>query len=327
MKARSLPSFLLSLALGAACQAVQASDAYPSHPVQLIVGYAAGGPTDVTARVIAKELSESLGASFVVANKTGSASLIATKEVLRAKPDGYTLLFASLGHNVNPMVLPKSADYDPIKDFEPITLVATQPLVVVTAYDSKLKTLQDIVDQARQQPKSISFGSAGLGGSAQLAAELLGLKAGVQMLHVPFRGNAPALTEVIAGRVSFMFYPSIGIAEQVETRRLRVIAVGPSKGLSQFPGVPTMAQLGYSGFDDAAPWVGLLAPKDTPKAIVDQLNVAMTAILAKPAVRERLEALGNVVVGGTPAAFADYLKTNTETMRTVVQAAGITMPE
>ena len=324
---RRLGATLFSAVLGVAAGNVFAADAYPSRPIEMIVGYSAGGPTDVTARVIAKELTESLGRSVVVSNKTGGASLIATKEVLKAKPDGYTLLFASLGHNVNPIVSPRLADYDPIKDFEPISLVATQPLVAVTAYDSKFKTLGDLVEQAKREPDSVSFGSAGVGGSAHLAGELLGLSAGIEMLHVPFRGNAPALTEVTAGRVSFMFYPSVGISEQVQAKRVRVLAVGPSKGLSQFPGAPTMASLGYAGFDDAAPWVGLLAPKGTPPEIIERLKSEMEKVLNKPAVRERLESLGNVIVGGSPAVFVDYLRKSTETMANVVEKADISIPE
>jgi len=324
-KSFGLALFSLLLCLGTG--GVQAAEAYPAQPIEMVVGYSAGGPTDVTARIIAKELTESLGKPVVVSNKTGSASLIATKEIMKAKPDGYTLLFASLGHNVNPIISPKLADYDPIKDFEPISLVATQPLVVVTAYDSKFKTLKDIVEQAKRDPDSVSFGSAGVGGSAHLAGELLALSAGVKMLHVPFRGNAPALTEVSAGRVSFMFYPSIGISEQVDAKRVRVLAVGPSSGLSQFPNVPTMASLGYQGFDDAAPWVGMLAPKGTSADIVARLNAEVEKILGKAAVRDRLESLGNVVVGGSPKVFVDYLRKNTETMKEVVAKADIKMPE
>lgn len=327
MKRESIAIYVLSLLFGLGISSSHAAESYPSKPIQVIIGYATGGPTDVTGRVLAKELTEQLGTSVVVNNKTGGASLIGTKEVLRAANDGYTLLFASLGHNVNPILGLPQADYDPITDFEPISLVATQPLVMVTAYDSPYKTVDDVVEDARKNPEAVSFGSAGNGGSAHLAAELLKLSAGVEMLHVPFRGNAPALTEVTAGRVSFMFYPSVGIAEQVEAKRLRILAVGPSSGLKQFPDAPTMASLGHQGFDDAAPWVGLLAPKGTPQPIVDRLNEEMDRAMQKPEVRERLESLGNVVVGGTPQVFTDYLKRNTEKMTEIVERAKITVQQ
>lgn len=327
MKVKSLAACFLSLMFGSGVVHAQTAESYPSKPVQMIIGYAAGGPTDVTGRVLAKELTEQLGVSVVVSNKTGGASLIGTKEVLQSPPDGYTLLFASLGHNVNPILMPAQAGYDPIADFEPISLVATQPLVMVTAYDSPYQTVEDVIDDARRKPGGISFGSAGNGGSAHLAAELLALSAGVEMLHVPFRGNAPALTEVTAGRVSFMFYPSVGIAEQVAAKRLRILAVGPSSGLSQFPDAPTMASRGHQGFDDAAPWVGLLAPEGTPKPIVERLNEEMNRAMQKPEVRERLESLGNVLVGGTPQVFIDYLNKNTEKMTEIVEQAKITVQQ
>lgn len=327
MKMKSITAYALSLLLGLTVFSSQAAESYPSRPIQMIIGYATGGPTDVTGRVLAKELTEQLGASVVVSNKTGSASLIGTKEVLNSANDGYTLLFASLGHNVNPILMPAQADYDPITDFEPISLVATQPLVMVTAYDSPYQTVFDVIEDARKRPGAVSFGSAGNGGSAHLAAELLKLSAGVEMLHVPFRGNAPALTEVTAGRVSFMFYPSVGIAEQVAGKRLRILAVGPSTGLKQFPDSPTMASLGHQGFDDAAPWVGLLAPKGTPQAIIDRLNEEMNRAMEKPQVRERLESLGNVLVGGSPQTFKDYLQRNTEKMTEIVERAKITVQQ
>jgi len=309
--------------LASAAPLVLAASDYPTKPIEMVVGYSAGGPTDVTARVLATELSKDLGQSVVVSNKTGGASLIATKEILQSAPDGYKLLFASLGHNVNPLILPEQANYDPVTDFEPVTLVAIQPLVVVTAYDSPYDSMQSLIEAAKKEPGTISFGSAGNGGSAHLAAELLGLSADVDMMHVPFRGNAPALAEVIAGRVSFMFYPSVGIAEQVAGKRLRVLAVGPSSGLDQFPDAPTMAELGYQGFDDAGPWVGLFAPKGTPANVLDRLNQAMNTALEKPAVRERLEELGNVIVGGSQQTFVEHLQKSTATMKKVIDAADV----
>lgn len=327
MKMKSLIICCLSWMLSSGIVTAQAAESYPSKPVQMIIGYAAGGPTDVTGRVLAKEMTALLDVSVVVSNKTGGASLIGTKEVLQSSPDGYTLLFASLGHNVNPILMPAQADYDPIADFEPVILVATQPLVMVTAYDSPYQSVNDVIEDARKNPGSVSFGSAGNGGSAHLAAELLAHSADVEMLHVPFRGNAPALTEVTAGRVAFMFYPSVGIAEQVAAKRIKILAVGPTSGLAQFPDTPTMASFGYQGFDDAAPWVGLLAPKGTPKPIIDRLNEIMNLAMQKKEVRVRLESLGNVLVGGAPQAFIDYLNKNTEKMTEIVRQAKITVQQ
>lgn len=300
-----------------------AAGPYPSKPIRMVVGFAAGGPTDVIARVLAQDMSATLGQSVLVDNKTGANSLIATKEVKAADPDGYTVLFASLSHNVNALLLKERAGYDPLKDFVPISNAATLPLVAVTAANSPYRTLPDLIKAAKAGEGAVSFGSAGNGGSGHLAAELLGTMAKVHMTHVPFRGNGPALTEVMAGRVSFTFYPIIGIAEYVNQKRLRVLAVGTAKRLPEFPDAPTMAESGFPGFEETAPWVGLLAPAGTPKEAVDKLHDAMTKALAKPAVKERLRSLGAVPVGDTPAQFADYLKQDQQRWQRVIQSAGI----
>ena len=195
---------------------------YPTQTIKVLVGFAAGGPADVIARIVTQHMTGTLGQSVVVENRTGANSLIATKEVAKANPDGYTLLFASLSHNVNRVLLKEKAEYDPLANFAPISLGAILPLVVVTAYDAPYKTVADLVAAAKKSPDSISYGSAGNGGSAHLAGALMATVAGVKMLHVPVRGNAPALTEVLAGRISFMFYPMIGIANMVADKRLRV---------------------------------------------------------------------------------------------------------
>lgn len=302
---------------------VQAAEPYPSRAIEFVVGYAAGGPTDVTARLIAQELTKSLGVSVYVTNKVGAASLVATQLAQRAKPDGYTFLFASLGHNVNPLLVPDRAKYDPIKDFELVVSVAVQPLVVVTAHDSKFASLPQLLAAAKQTPESISFGSAGAGGSAHLAGELLALQSGTKLLHVPFKGNGPALAEVMAGRVSFMFYPSVGIAEQLANKRLQLLAVAPSKGLKDFPSAPTLASLGYRGFDDSAPWVGLVAPKGTPPDVVRLMNQKINAVLADPVARKRIEDVGNAITGGTPADFERQLANSSAAAEKVIQFANI----
>lgn len=301
-----------------------AAPAYPTKPIRLVVGFAAGGPTDVIARVLAQDMSLTLGQSILVDNKTGANSLIATKEVKGADPDGYTLLFASLSHNVNALLLKDRAGYDPLKDFTPVSNGATLPLVAVTAYNSPYQTLPDLIRAARAGEGAVSFGSAGNGGSGHLAAEMLGTMAKVRMTHVPFRGNGPALTEVMAGRVSFTFYPIVGIADYVNQKRLRVLGVGTARRLPDFPDTPTMAESGFPGFEETAPWVGLLAPAKTPPEIVNKLHDAMVQALAKPAVKERLRSLGAIPVGDTPAQFAQYLRQDQQRWERVIRTAGIT---
>ncbi|MGO4304095.1 Bug family tripartite tricarboxylate transporter substrate binding protein [Cupriavidus sp. RAF12] len=300
-----------------------AAGTYPSKPIRMVVGFAAGGPTDVIARVLAQDMSVTLGQSVLVDNKTGANSLIATKEVKAADADGYTVLFASLSHNVNALLMKERAGYDPLKDFVPVSNAAMLPLVAVTAANSPYQTLPELIKAAKTGDGVVSFGSAGNGGSGHLAAELLGTTAKVHMTHVPFRGNGPALTEVMAGRVSFTFYPIIGIADYVNQKRLRVLAVGTAKRLPEFPDAPTMAESGFPGFEETAPWVGLLAPAGTPREAVDKLHDAMVKALAKPAVKERLRSLGAIPVGDTPAQFAAYLKQDQQRWQRVIQSAGI----
>ena len=311
-----------ALAVTAASPAF-ASDEFPNKPMRLLVGFAAGGPTDVIARVLAKEMTVTLGHAVVVENKAGASSMIATREVKNATPDGYTLLFSSLGLNVNPILLGEQAGFNPKTDFTPISNAATLPLVAVSAFDAPIKTMPELLKKARSKPEAASFGSSGNGGSGHLAGELLATLAKAKMLHVPYKGNGPALLEVMAGRVDFMFYPVIGIAENVAAKRIQVLAVGTVKRLSQFPDAPTMAEAGFPGFEETAPWVGLLAPAKTPVAIVNRLNDAMLKALAKPDVRAQLEKLGAVIIGDSPAQFTAYLKRDYDRWENVIKSAAI----
>jgi tripartite-type tricarboxylate transporter receptor subunit TctC len=297
--------------------------AYPTQPIKVVIGFAAGGPTDVIGRILAQHMTTDLGQTVVVENRTGANSLIATREVAKAKPDGYTVLFASLSHNVNKLLLGDKSDYDPLKNFAPISLVANLPLVIVTAYDSPYKNLQELLAKAKSAPEAISYGSAGNGGSAHLAAAMMGTVADVKMVHVPFRGNAPALTEVMSGRVSFMFYPMIGIAGHVENKRIRVLAVGSSKPMPEFPGVPTMDASGFPDFEQTAPWVGMLAPAGTPQSIVDKLNASIKKAMANPEVIKRMKDLGAQPVGDSPAEFTQFLVKDQERWDRVIKASGI----
>ena len=268
-------------------------------------------------------MSITLGQTIFVDNKAGASSMIATREVKNAAPDGYTLLFSSLGLNVNPILLGEQAGYNPKTDFTPIANAATLPLVAVSAYDAPIKTMPELLKKARSKPDAVSFASSGSGGSGHLAGELLATLAKAKMLHVPYKGNGPALLEVIGGRVDFMFYPVIGIAENVAVKRLNVLAVGTAKRLPQFPDTPTMSEVGFPGFEETAPWVGLLAPAKTPAAIVNRLNDAMLKALAKPDVKAQLEKLGAVIVGDSPVAFAAYLKRDYERWENVIRSAAI----
>ena len=320
---RYLAATLLCAGLSHAALAfAQDAAAFPAKPIRIVVGFAAGGPTDVIARIIGQDMTAMWGQPVVIDNRTGANSLIATEMVAQAQPDGYTLLFASLSHNVNAILLPK-VQYGPLKSFAPVSLAAVLPLLLVTRPDAPFNSVQDLIKLAKAKPGEVTYGSAGNGGSAHLAAALLETSAGAKMTHVPFRGNAPALTEVMAGRVTFMFYPMIGIRDFVESKRLKVIAAGTAKRHTDYPAVPTMAESGFPGFEDTAPWVGLLAPARTPPAIVDKLNDALRKSIAKPESRKRLEALGAITVGDSPAEFAAFLRKDWERWARVIKAAGV----
>jgi len=318
-----LSASLLALTCLLTVNVLAQTAAYPTQTIKVIIGFAAGGPTDVIGRILAQHMTGTLGQSVVIENRTGANSLIGTREVAKAKPDGYTLLLASLSHNVNPLLLKEKAEYDPLGNFAPVSLVANLPLVVVTAYDSPFQTLGDLIAKAKSTPDGLTYGSAGNGGSAHLAGALMSTVAGIKTLHVPFRGNAPALTEVMAGRVSFMFYPMIGIANLVADKRLRVLAVGSSKPLPDFPGVPTMDSLGFKDFEQTAPWVGMLAPTGTPDAVVSKLNAAMKLALQHPEVIKRMKELGATPIGDSPAEFKAFLISDRERWAKVIEASGI----
>lgn len=306
-----------------AAGAAFAQDNFPSKPIHFEVGYAAGGPTDVIARLIAQEVSASLGQPVIVENRAGANGNIATEYVAHQPADGYTLIVNTLSHNVNPLLQPQIAKYDPVKDFTPVSLTVVLPQVLVVGENSPYKTVADLVNAAKANPGKVSFGSAGAGGSAHLAGELLALRSGAKMTHVPFRGNAPALTEVMSGRVSYMFYPMIGVKNYVEQHKLRVLAVTTAKPDPDYPGVPTMAEAGYPGFEKYVGPVGFLAPAGTPPAVIEKLGNAIRNATLKPAVRDRLHALGGVVVGSTPEEYREWLKGDQQRWAELIKTAHV----
>jgi tripartite-type tricarboxylate transporter receptor subunit TctC len=299
------------------------AQSYPTKPVRILVGFAAGGPTDVIARVVAADLSLSLGQSFIVENRPGANAIIATEAVAHSAPDGYTLLFSSLSLLVNAILPETKARYDPFKDFAPICNAAVLPMVIVASPGIPVATMKELVALAKAKPGEVSYGTSGIGGSSHLAGAMLENATGTKMINVPFKGNGPALAEVMAGRVTFMFYPIVGIADQVAGKKLKVIAVGTPVRHPDFPGIPTMSEAGFPGFEETAPWVGLLAPAGTPAAVVNRLADEMRQSLAKPQTQDRMKALGAVTVADTPAEFAAFLKKDHERWARVIKASGV----
>lgn len=316
---------LFFLALGLCVASLAGAQGFPTKPVRLVVGYAAGGPTDVIARIVAQDMTATLGQTVLVENKTGANGLIGTQEVKRAASDGYTVLMTTLSHNVNAILLADKKPYDPLKDFTTVSLVAFLPMVMVTKGDSQFNSVADVVKAAKAKPGELSYASAGNGGSAHLAAALLESLSKTKMVHVPFRGNAPALTEVMAGRVSFMFYPMIGIADHVAQKRLKVLAASTEKRHPDYPGTPTMAESGFPGFEEYTQGLGIVGPAGVPASAVARLNQAVRAALVKPETKEKLKALGAITEGGsTPEAFRRWLLGDRERWERVIKTAGVT---
>jgi tripartite-type tricarboxylate transporter receptor subunit TctC len=296
---------------------------YPARPVKIVVGFAAGGPTDVIARILAADISGAVGQSFIVENRPGANAIIATEAVAHSAPDGYTTLFSSLSLLVNPILPGTKAKYDPFKDFAPVSNVAALPMVVVTAPGAPFNSMKELVDLAKAKPGELSYGTSGIAGSSHLAGAMLENMTGTRMINVPFKGNGPALAEVMAGRVTFMFYPIIGIAGQIAGGKLKAIAVGTAAPDPDFPRVPTMAQAGYAGLEVTAPWVGMLVPAGTPAPIVSRLADEIRKSLAKPDIRAKMKEQGAVIVGDTPAEFAAFLKKDQERWAQVIKASGV----
>jgi tripartite-type tricarboxylate transporter receptor subunit TctC len=293
------------------------------RPVRFVVGFGAGGPTDVIARIVAQDMTASTGQPFIVDNRPGANAIIATEFVARSAPDGNTMLFSSLSLLVNAVLPGGNVKYDPFKDFAPISSAAVLPMVVVTSPQTGINTVQDLIARAKAKPGEVSYGTSGHAGSTHLAGAMLENFTGTRMINVPFKGNGPALAEVMAGRVTFMFYPAVGIADQVAQKRLKVLAVGTAQPWSDFPGVPTLEEMGLRGFDATAPWVGLLAPAGTPPAIVNRMSTEMRKSLAKPETRERMKQLGAIIVADSPTEFAAFLKKDYERWAQVIRTSGV----
>jgi tripartite-type tricarboxylate transporter receptor subunit TctC len=314
----------IALLLAAMFATAASAQTFPSKPVKLVVGFSAGGPTDVIARILAQDMSTTFGQSVIVENKAGAASMIATQEVKRSTPDGYTLYMTTLTHSVNAILHADKKPYDPIADFTPISLVAYLPLVMVAKGDSPFDNPTDVVNAAKAKPGEISYASSGTGGSAHLAGALVEALTHTQMLHVPFKGNAPALAEVMAGRISFMFYPMVGISDLVAQQRLKVLGVSTEKRHPDYPDVPTMSESGFAGFEEYTQGLGIVGPAGLPPAVVRRLNEAIRASLVKPETKEKLNKLGAITEGGsTPAEFKAWLAKDLERWARVIKAANV----
>ena len=295
-----------AMALGAMAPLARAQGGadYPSGPVKIVVGFSAGGPTDLAARLIAAKLQAAFGQPVIVENKPGAGSNLASEIVAAAPPDGYTLLMAAAPLAINGHLY-KNLKFDVLKSFEPVSQVMSAPCILAVRPDS-YRTMAELVAAAKKEPGKLSYSSSGAGGSQHLAGELLQQKAGIRLIHVPYKGAAPALNDLLGGQVSMGFMTSLSSVPHFKSGKLRALAVAAPQRLPQLPDVPTMAEVGLPGVEINS-WSGLLAPAKTPPQIVEKLQREVAKALAAPDVREKLVAQGAVVVGGTSHEFTSYL--------------------
>ena len=315
-----LQRFLLA-ALVAIAAVSASAQTYPTRPIRLVVPFPAGGTTDILAREVGDRLSRSLGQSVVVDNRPGAAGNIGSDMVAKSAPDGYTLLMGTVGtHAINPSLYTKMP-YDHVKDFAPVVLVAGVPNVLEVTPSLPVNSVADLIKLAKEKPGQLNFASSGSGTSIHLSGELFKTMAGVDMTHVPYKGSAPALTDLMGGQVQLMFDNLPSSLQQIKAGKLRAIAVTSAQRAPALPNVPTIAESGLPGFE-ASSWFGLLAPAGTPPAVIARINTEVNQWLQTGEAKEKLVAQGAVVAGGTPEQFAAHIRAETEKWAKVVKVSG-----
>lgn len=319
---KPFPLVALTVAACVASHTLAQEARYPVRPVKLMVGYAPGGATDIIARTLAAKLADSLGQPFVVENRPGATSNIASEMVAKSVPDGYTLLIGTIANATN-MTAYKNPGYDTLKDFTPITQAMSAPSVLAVHPAVPARTLKDLIALAKAQPGKLTFASSGSGGSPHLAGELLKLRAGVDLLHIPYKGATQAMTDLLGGQVTMSFQTALSAVPHLQGGKLNVIAVAAHRRMAQLPNVPTMAEAGLADFEVSS-WNGLFAPAKTPGAVVARLHEATVKALAAPDVREKLAAQGAEAVGSSPEEFRAYVRAEIDKWARVIRAAGIT---
>jgi tripartite-type tricarboxylate transporter receptor subunit TctC len=300
------------------------ADDFPSHPIRLIVPYAPGGGADAVARIVAKRASETIGQPIVIENRGGAGSIIGTEMVAKAEPDGYTLLLGQSGPiSINPAVY-KVLPYSSLQDFAPITMTTAYPYILVVNAELPAKTLQDFVALVKSKPGAFNYGTTGVGAANHLVTELFSSKAGLKMIHVPYRGTALAVTDLLAGNVTMVFADPISALEHIKAGTLRALAVTSKERSPVAPAVPTIAESGYPGFDAIA-WHGILAPAKTPPAIVARLHDEIAKALQDPATKTLLEAQAMQTVGNTPSQFAAFIRDDIAVWQAVATQAKVSV--
>jgi tripartite-type tricarboxylate transporter receptor subunit TctC len=287
-----------------------------------MVPFPPGGSTDIVARIVAQKLAERLGQSIVIENRGGAGGTLGTAAAAKAAPDGYTLAVASTStHVVAPSVYAK-LDYDPVKDFAPVSLMAVSPYLLVVAPSVPAKTLQELIALAKQQPGKLNYASAGIGSTTHLAMEMLKSVSGTYMLHIPYSGNGPAGTAVVGGQVDILFGSLPSLLPHAKSGRVRALAVGTPKRSASLPEVPTVAESGYPGFD-ASLWLAIVAPAGTPQPVLERLHGEIVALLAAAETREALDRAGAEPIASTPAELAAMIRDGVGKYARIIKTAGI----
>jgi putative tricarboxylic transport membrane protein len=316
-----LPALAVALAVALTVGAARADD-YPSRPIRLIVPYAAGGGADSIARIIARRVGETIGQPIVIENRGGAGSIIGTELVNKSEPDGYTLLLGQSGPiAINPAVY-RQLPYDPIKGFSPICMTTAYPYIMVVNPSLGVKTLQEFVALARSKPGELNYGTTGVGAANHLVTELFDSKAGIKMTHIPYRGTALAVADLLAGQVQVVFADPVSALQQINAGTLLALAVTSKERSPVAPAIPTVSESGYPGFDAIA-WHGFLAPANTPPAIINKLNKEIVEALKDPETRALLEKQAMQIVGSTPEAFASFIKQEIAVWKEVAEQAKV----
>ena len=311
-------TFLLG---GALATPAAAADKYPDRPVKLIVPFTAGGAADVMARGMAKRLGEELGQQVIIDNRGGGGGILATELAKNATADGYTLLFGTMGtHAINPALYAK-LPYDPVKDFAPISMTHVNPRVLVVGPQVQAKSVAELVALAKSKPGALTYGSAGVGSSGHLSGVLFSSMTGTELLHVPYRGSAPLLTDVLTGRIDMTFDSFTVYEDHIRSGRVRALGVTSKGRVGALPDVPTIAEQGLAGYD-VSNWLGVFAPAGTPADVVETIHEALGRTMETPALRKQLIGLGIEPVFDTPAAFADLLKQDLPRWKDIVGKSG-----
>jgi tripartite-type tricarboxylate transporter receptor subunit TctC len=316
-------ALILALA-GTFCADVALGDDYPSRPIRLIVPYAPGGGADSVARVVAKRVSETIGQPMVIENRGGAGSIIGTEMVAKAEGDGYTLLLGQSGPiSINPAVY-RDLRYDPIKDLAPVTMTTAYPYILVVNARRPVTSLQELVALVKSKPGSMNYGTTGIGAANHLVTELFSSKAGLKMTHIPYRGTALAVADLIGGRVDVVFADPISVLSHMQAGTLRALAVTSKERSPVVPDVPTIAESGFPGFDAIA-WHGILAPMGTPPNIIKRLRTEIVSALQHPETKALLTNQAMQTVGNTPEEFAAFIKQDIAIWKAVAKEADVSV--